>query len=614
MKPRLQRFLAIVPRLVAVGLGYVVLTVVSLISAYLLRFDFDIPERFSGSIPAILSWAIPIRLLCLFALQQFRLVLRSFGAVDLPGLILATGISTTIFLAVRVLGGIEVSPPRGVLAIEGILFVGIVSGSRLLLRELPFWVGGRRRNQASVVLIGAGNAGEQLAEQFRRDSSASNRVLAFFDDNPDLNGKLIRGIRVHTPIDSLEGFVLTHSVDRAIVAMPSAPIPRIREVVDLCRSLGIETARIPSLVDLLTGKQRIDSITRFQPEDFLNRNPVSIDADAVRDFAANRSFLVTGAGGSIGSEICRQLIALGAARVIAVDRSEPAIFNLARGISNHRLVPRLADISRPRVLDPILNSTAVDACFHAAAYKHVPLMEDHPFEAFDNNCIGTLNTIDSCERHGVSRFCFISTDKVVAPANVMGLTKRISEDLVTRAHHRIHTCAVRFGNVLDSSGSVIPIFKDQIARGGPVTVTDPQVTRFFMTIPEAVGLVLNATAFAESEAVYVLDMGEPVSINDLARALIEAHGLRPDIDIAIQYTGLRPGEKLHEALHLPEEHLLPTDHPKIRRIEKSNTTDSLLTPREWSQWLDSARNRCPEIPAAREILFETFRPANPRTR
>ncbi len=611
MNPTPRLIPSVLPRLVALGLGYAFLTTASFLLAYQLRFDFEVPPQFAATVPNFLVWAIPIRLIVLFAFRQFHFVLRTFSATELPRLILATGLSTAIFLAVRIFAGVEISPPRGVLAIEGILFVGLVSSTRLTLREFPFWFGRQKRDQRAVVLIGAGNAGEQLLEQFRRDSHAANRVIAFFDDNPDLHRKTVRGVRVHSPIEALEPFTLTHTIDQVIVAMPSAPVERIREVVNLCRSLGIDCVRIPSLVDILTGKERIDKISKFQPEDFLNRQPVAIDPATLSRFAARKHFLVTGAGGSIGSEICRQLIALGAARIIAVDRSEHAIFNLTHGIPRDVLQPHIADISRPGILEPILRSNPVHTCFHAAAYKHVPLMEDHPLEAFENNCIGTFNTIDSCERTGVERFCFISTDKVVAPANVMGLTKKISEDLIINRRNGIRTCAVRFGNVLDSSGSVIPIFKKQIAAGGPVTVTDPAVTRYFMTIPEAVGLVLNATAFDESAAVYVLEMGEPVSIEELARAFIEAHGLRPDIDIPITYTGLRPGEKLHEALHLPVEQLLPTDHPKIRRIQTALHTPLTLPPADWADWLRQIRNTPAEPTALRSILFETF--ANPTT-
>ncbi|MGF1529883.1 MAG: SDR family NAD(P)-dependent oxidoreductase [Puniceicoccaceae bacterium] len=588
-------------RLGLTGLFYAALTVVTFALAFLLRLDFEFQGRFKDSFWPLMLWVVPLRILCLAFFDQFKLVVRSFGSRDLPKLLFGVGVSSAVILLVRLVAGSEIGLPRTVPIIEGILFIGTVGFSRLLIREIPVWFNQRSGECQQVVILGAGRAGEHLLEQLRRHRAERYRVIAFFDDNLKLNQRVLRGLKIHAPIERLRDFVETHRVDQAIVAMPSAPGKRVQEVFEFAKKIGLDCVQVPPLVDILLGKNSIDTFKKLEPEDFLKREPITIDVEHLRAAFAGKRVLVTGGAGSIGSEICRQLISLGAAKVVAVDRSEESVFHLLNSVKDGRLRTALEDITISNSLIPILEAEEIEVCFHAAAFKHVPLMEIHPAQAFINNCIGTLNTLNQCEAAGVKRFGFISTDKVVEPTSVMGVTKFVAERLAIGGDWKMECFAVRFGNVLDSSGSVIPTFKKQIAAGGPVTVTDPRVTRYFMTIPEAVGLVLNAAIFARAGDVFLLDMGEPIRIEELARKLIEAHSLRPEIDIKIVFTGLRPGEKLHEKLSYPTENLVQTDNPKIWRCVGEDGRRNI----EVECWPELAKTlKTLEPEAGRQRLFQ----------
>ena len=587
-------------RLLLVSAAYGAITVATVFAAHLLRFDFSIPSKFFRGRWVQLIWLVPIRLLILYYFRQYRSLFAGFAAAELPRLVLATGVSSAVFVLLRVLGGISLGPPKGVIATEAVLFLGSVAGLRLLWRELPSLLG--RQQGLRIGVVGAGSVGQRLVSSLHRDRKRQLRPVVFFDDNPAKQGRYYEGVPIWGSVDNLRSYLRTRSLDRIAVAMPSAPKKRIREVIAICRQEGLDVVQTPSMIDIMVGKVGIDHLRAVQPEDLLGRDPVSVDADQLREIFGGRPVLVTGAAGSIGSELCRQLVSLGA-RVIAVDRSEGGLFVLVEELGLGRIEPRILDVNDRIGLARLLERSGPDLCFHAAAYKHVPLMEAHPREAWRNNVEGTLAVLECCAAAGVRDFCLISTDKVVHPSSVMGATKRIAE-LLTIAfgdEGRMRTFAVRFGNVLDSSGSVLPTFKRQIQAGGPVTVTDPEVTRYFMTIPEAVGLVLNSASMVEGGEVFLLDMGEPVRIAELARQLIDLTTDPSGPPIEIIYTGLRPGEKLHEQLAYELEARSPTAHSKISRLSGVPLFALDRLRERIGEIGDAARSSSPE--AFREVLL-----------
>lgn len=460
--------------------------------------------------------------------------------------------------------------PDSVLLLDFAATIAMVSGVRMLVRLYHEEVQPVSDvSTPKLVILGAGNAGENVAREVLRQPLMQYRIVGFLDDNPTKWGGQIHGIDVLGGIDRVKEVCEEHGVDEVLIAMPSATRQQIRRVVAMCEGANVRFKTLPALTDLIAGRAKVQQIRDVDINDLLGRAPVTLDEDKIAGFLLDRVVMVTGAGGSIGSEMCRQIARYNPKRVLLVEQFEGSLFNIEREL--HRsfggvdFVPFVADICDALRMEWIFKHERPSAVFHAAAHKHVPMMEHNPGEAFKNNIRGTQTVAEIASRCGCEKFVMISTDKAVNPTSVMGASKRVAEMVIQALNERVETefITVRFGNVLGSSGSVVPIFKEQIANGGPVTVTHPDMVRFFMTIPEAAQLVLQAASMGGGGEIYVLDMGEPVKIVDLARDLITLSGFRPGEDIEIQFTGMRPGEKLYEELSIAGEGMAPTRHPKV---------------------------------------------------
>ena len=570
--------------------------------AYGLRFDFDVPKEHQLHIKGIWIWVWAVKLLALAIAGQFYSLLSFFSLPDLKRLGLALGVVTLGLFGQWFAVDAVHEMSRGVIVLDGILsFLGLAA-CRLGFRLARQSTGrnGRRQAGTRVAIVGAGEVGAALARELQ--TKATLRPVVFFDDAKRKHGTQIHGVPVAGAVESLREAHVP-AVDEVIIAMPSAPGARVREVLALLDELGLRCRTVPSMSQLAVG----DMVTALRPveiADVLGRESVDLGTETVREFLDGKTVLVTGAGGSIGSELCRQLAQLGPSKLILVERSEFQLFEIHSEIEGAiKAVPELIDVQDTPAMEAAFERYSPDVIFHAAAFKHVSMMERQPAVAIRNNILATDRLAAAAAKHGVGRFILISTDKAVAPSSVMGATKALAERVLqghALAGGGTRFITVRFGNVLGSSGSVVPIFQKQIELGGPVTVTDESVTRFFMSIPEAAGLVLRSAAMGEGGDRFILDMGEPVRIVELAEDMIRLTGREPGTDIAIEFIGLRPGEKLHEELHSSAEQLADTEHTKIQRI-----TGAALTAADW-EMLETALQRGGELDdaAARAWLRE----------
>lgn len=426
-----------------------------------------------------------------------------------------------------------------------------------------------RKKISNVMVIGAGDAGAAIVKELRLNETLKRRVCCMIDDDPAKKGKYVQGCLVVGGKKDIISAVKKYGITKIIIAIPSAPKSTIKEIVDLCQHTGCKIRILPGMYQLVSGEVSVSQLRDVEIGDLLGREQIKVNLNEILGYVQNKVVLVTGGGGSIGSEICRQLAGHGVKQLIIVDIYENNIYEIQQELKRKYpeldLVALIASVRNTHRIDEIMDKYRPNVVYHAAAHKHVPLMEDSPNEAIKNNVFGTYKTASAAGKHGVERFVLISTDKAVNPTNIMGASKRMCEMIVQTLDKFYPTefVAVRFGNVLGSNGSVIPLFKKQIAEGGPVTVTHPDIIRYFMTIPEAVSLVLQAGAYAKGGEIFVLDMGEPVKIADLAKNLIRLSGFKVGEDIEIKYTGLRPGEKLYEELLMDEEGLQATDNNLI---------------------------------------------------
>jgi FlaA1/EpsC-like NDP-sugar epimerase len=573
-------------RVLIVG-AHILLIPLAYFAAYAVRFDFRVPAAELRVFFATLPYLLAIRLSVFAKYGLFRGYWRHVGLRDLVDLGVATTLSTALFAAFLFVFGYPPALPRSVFVLDWLSVVFLSGGLRFVSRafregQLPMQgMRGTRR----TLLIGAGEAAEMLLRQLQHDNGGRDSigVVGLVDDNSQTHGRALHGVPVLGGTAELEELVHKHRIQLIVIAIRSATAQQMRRIVQLCTATGTEFKIIPSLQDLLDGRAGIGQLREVEIEDLLGREPVHLDLAQVRADLEGRSVLITGAGGSIGSELARQIVRFRPARLVLLERAESPLYfiNLeVSGMANGggtEVVPVIANITNADRLNEVFEAYQPDYVFHAAAYKHVPLMEDSVFEAAWNNVIGTLRVAQQAVRHGASKFVLISTDKAVNPTSMMGATKRIAERIVlelpslhggveTRTDFRV----VRFGNVLGSDGSVVPLFKRQLAAGGPITVTHPQVQRYFMTIPEAVELVLTAAALPDSAGrISILEMGEPVRILDLAEELIRLSGLQPYKDVQIVFSGLRPGEKLNEELTGNGEETIPTSSEKIRLVERN---------------------------------------------
>jgi FlaA1/EpsC-like NDP-sugar epimerase len=537
--------------------------------AYVLRFDGNIPATYYRQLVMLFPLVAALRLLTRFPLGVHLQLWRYVSLREVQDLVLSVTLGSTLLL----IGSrtfYQAHIPWGIMALDwGLTLFGLLAlrGARRAIAEHQPFGGQAKGDRRRVLLVGAGQAGNLMA----REVLAQPSIVAqgFVDDDPNKLRSRVQGLRVLGTTQDIPRLVAQHQVDEIILCVPSASREDMRRILELSRETKASIKTLPGLQDLISGKVEINQIREIQIEDLLNRDPVTFDRQMASGYIAGRVVLVTGAGGSIGSEISRQIADLAPTRLLLVGRGEDSIYNIEQELRETRptleIVPLIADVRDLNRLTQIFAQYAPDVVFHAAAHKHVPLMERNPGEAVLNNIFGTRNVAELAHQYNAETFVLISSDKAVNPTNVMGASKRVAEmvvqELATRSKTRF--MSVRFGNVLGSRGSVIPLFKRQIAKGGPITITHPEIIRYFMTIPEATQLVIQAGALGKGGEVFVLDMGEPVKIVDLAKDLIRLSGFEPDVDIKLKFTGLRPGEKLYEELLTAEEGTTATNFKKI---------------------------------------------------
>ncbi|MFN7926756.1 MAG: nucleoside-diphosphate sugar epimerase/dehydratase [Blastocatellia bacterium] len=560
------------------AVDFAILTTAFLL-AYLLRFDFAIPT--SEWQNGIVQWPIVVltQLALLAGWGVYAFVWRYVGMGEMKTFVLATLSAAAPFFALRLLlppSFMVLRVPLSITVIDTMLAFGGVVGARVLRRALYE----RRKKQRAevntqtsskrpILLIGAGRAGLMAAREIQNNGALDLDVRGFVDDEPMKQGSVIQGVRVLGTVADLPRLVQEQGIDHVVISIAQATRAEFRRIMDICESIPIKVRTIPALYELLQGHLEVTRIRNVQIEDLLGRPPINLDEERMQSFLVNRVVMVTGAGGSIGSELARQVARCQPSQLLLVERSEFALFTIERELRELHpqltLKPLIVDVGDEAGLRSIFTTYRPAVVVHAAAHKHVPMMEQNPCEAVKNNVLATHLLGMLSGEHSVETFVLISTDKAVRPTSVMGASKRVAELIMQHLNKRFRTryVAVRFGNVIGSAGSVIPIFREQICKGGPVKVTHPEMMRYFMTIPEAAQLVLQAGAMGEGGEIFILDMGEPVRILDLAKDTITLSGLKPYEDIDIVFTGVRPGEKLFEELQTTDETVAKTRHPKI---------------------------------------------------
>jgi FlaA1/EpsC-like NDP-sugar epimerase len=566
--------------------------------AYVLRFDSGIPHRYEDLLIETIGLVVVLKLAIFAAFGLYSKLWRFVDQTDFESILKAVVVASFALIGLLFLiSPSDTDPPRGVIALDLLITLALVGGARFFVRaaiERPQRGSLVARAAREVLIVGAGNGGQQVAHELRRNPELSSAVLGFIDDDPRKQGMLVSGFRVHGSTDDLPRVLDDTKPDEVIIAIPSAPGILRQKVVTACRERDIIVRTLPTTFELLSrGPNLMRQVREVQVEDVLGREPVRVEIDRVGAYLSGRVVLVTGAGGSIGSELCRQIARVKPKRLVLVDHAENNLFEIRRELEEERhfgnLVPVLGDCKDATRIAELFAEEKPSVVFHAAAYKHVPLMEENPVEAVRNNAVATRIVAAAAGEAGADRFVLVSTDKAVMPATVMGASKALAEWAVEAAQNRYRDtryAAVRFGNVLGSSGSVVPIFRRQIAAGGPVTVTDPEMTRYFMTIPEAVQLIIRSGDLATGGEVFVLEMGDPVKIVDLARNMIRLSGKEPDVDISIEVVGRRPGEKIHEELFDQTERPQPTPAEKIL---------SAVRPRPDPAWVEGAFARIEEL-------------------
>jgi len=603
------------PRSLTASLHDLCAAAVAWVMGYALRFNFDIPPNFADAMLRNLLWIIPLQAVIFHGFGLYRGIWRYASIPDLRRIALAAGTVALAIPALLLMLQRLNDVPRSVLVLHPILLVLIMGGSRFLYRA---WKDGqlispRQLDSEPVLVMGAGAAGSALL----RDMASSRRwrAVGLLDDDPAKLRLQVQGVPVLGRLDDVARIASAYQVQAVIIAMPSATASVRRHAVELVVGAGLKALTVPALADVLAGRVAAAEVRQVELEDLLGRDPVLLDDSGLKQQLAGKSVLVTGAGGSIGSELCRQIIRFGPRRLVFLEQSEFALYSIEQEFAGQPVSCVMGDVKDAERMAAVFAEYRPDVVFHAAAYKHVPLMERaNAWEAVKNNVQGTLNVARAALAAGAGEFVLISTDKAVNPTNVMGASKRLAEmacQAVQAQASATRFVMVRFGNVLGSSGSVIPRFREQIARGGPVTVTHPEIIRYFMLIPEAAQLVLQAGLMAAREAeggrIFVLDMGEPVKIVDLARDMIRLSGFA-DEEIKIEFTGLRPGEKLYEELLADGESTLPTPHPKLRIAKPSSAPDQQWL-NDLEHWLAAAGRDEAEVKAGLRHRVPEYRPA-----
>lgn len=584
------------------------------ISIYL-RFDSDkIPANYLSMLISYLPLAVIIYLLSFYVFKLYGRIWRYASATELIAVVMANLVGSAVWYSISLYIGAVL--PRSLYVFTFLLLIFFIGGIRTALRFYSYVMNKPKykqmqRKKNKVLIIGAGDAGAMLLREIERYHIANRQVVGFIDDDTNKTGKILLGVKVLGTRNELVKIAAEKGIDEIIIAMPSVKGKEIKAIISICKQTNCKLTILPGLYEIIEGKVSISQLRPVDIEDLLGRDPVKLDTTAVKEYLAGKIVLITGAGGSIGSEIVRQVAKMQPKKLLLLGKGENSIYEITQELKINcpevKTVPIIADIRDKERIKAIMDYFKPQVVFHAAAHKHVPLMEYQPAEAVRNNILGTKVVADEAAAHNLETFVMISTDKAVNPTSVMGCTKRVAEMYVQSMNKNSGTrfVAVRFGNVLGSRGSVIPLFKKQIAKGGPVTVTHADMKRYFMTIPEASQLVLQAGAMAKGGEVFVLDMGEPVRIYDLAKDLITLSGLIPDKDIEIKITGLRPGEKLFEELLSAEDGTEKTTHKKIftARIKE---IDKAELDKEISNILEITDGE--EVVAALQKIVPTYTP------
>ena len=558
--------------------------------SYLIRFEGDLPPEHLLTFKQTIWFVVPFKLLVFSFFKLYKGMWRYTSLVDLMNLIKGTFLSSGAIILIILYVNRFQGYPRSVFVIDAFLTLFFIGGIRLFIRlvyqrgpsnlpktaGLPFFKN-MKEKEDRLLIIGAGDAAEKILRELQSNPRLKYDVVGFLDDDPKKHGMQIHGVPVLGDIDQLMSLVKEYEVNEILIAIASGTRKEMRRIVGLCEGTGLKFRIIPSIGELIDGRLSVKSIREVAYEDLLGRKSVQLEVEKIGEYLKDKPILVTGAGGSIGSELCRQIARFFPKNLILFDRTENNLYetemDLQRDFAYLPYTPILGSVQNLGVLKRVFLKYRPRVVFHAAAYKHVPIMELNPWEAIFTNIKGTLCFLEMVKEFEVDRFVFVSTDKAVRPSSVMGASKRIAE-LLTQCYNANHSptrfMSVRFGNVIGSSGSVIPLFKRQIEKGGPVTVTHPEVTRYFMTVSEAAQLILQAGAMGEGGEVFILDMGLPIKILDLARDLIRLSGFEPDRDIEIKFIGLRPGEKLFEELVTEGEDIFPTAHKKISVLRRKS--------------------------------------------
>ncbi|MFP4040983.1 MAG: polysaccharide biosynthesis protein [Desulfosudaceae bacterium] len=567
----------------------------ALYGSFLLRLDFQVDSRYTVLFWKTLPLVLLVKLAVFYRSDLYRGMWRYTSLIDLFNIIKASLLSSlVIIVSILFINRFE-GFPRSVFVIDALLTLLLIAAFRIMIRLYFERVAGESvtafirqslavlmsrpadRTGKNLIIIGAGDCGEKIYREVRNNPSLGYRVLGFLDDHPSKIGMKIHGVPVISDIAAIEEMGRRSGADEAVICLPSATSEQMRRIVAHCKNSGLKYRTVPGYGELINGQVSIAAAREVAYRDLLGREVVNLDQDKIGAYLRGKCVLITGAGGSIGSELCRQVCRYTPARLILFERAETPLYeielNLRTGFKDTaiKIDPLLGDVQNANQLDKVFSRCAPEVVFHAAAYKHVPMLESQPWKAVENNIRGTRNLVEAAKKHRVERFVLVSTDKAVRPTNVMGASKRIAEMLLQSQNSAspagTQFMIVRFGNVVGSAGSVIPLFKKQIRQGGPLTVTHPEVTRYFMTITEACQLILQAGAIGgkkkDGAEIFILKMGTPVKIIDMARDMIRLSGLEPEVDISIEITGLRPGEKLYEELISEGENVTPTTHQKI---------------------------------------------------
>jgi FlaA1/EpsC-like NDP-sugar epimerase len=588
-KANIRTTLAVLHDLVAAVLAWCL--------AYLLRFNFELPQNFATELRQTLFWVVPLQLIIFWRFHLYRGIWRYASTADLRRIVMAVMLSAAAIPLLFLMLRMDMVIPRSVLIINPLLLILMMGGSRFVYR---LWkehglYGNFKLRGEPVLALGAGDAAASLAKDLV--TSSDWRLVGFLDDDTDKHGRMLNGIRVLGKLDSLPEWARRLGVSQVIIAMPSSSHQQRKRAIQLCNAAQVKALTVPSFDDLMSGKVSVSQLRAIELDDLLGRDPVVLDDAGLHGLLTGKSVMVTGAGGSIGSEMCRQIARFSPTKLVLFESCEFAMYTIEQELKQSmpalNIVSLIGDVRDAARVDEVMQQHRPNVLFHAAAYKHVPLMEQHnAWQAIRNNVLGTWTVARAAQQYGVGKFVMISTDKAINPTNVMGASKRLAEMVcqslqsspTQKEQGATRFVMVRFGNVLGSTGSVIPTFRAQIARGGPVTVTHPEITRYFMSIPEAAQLVLQAGLMGQGGEIFVLEMGEPVKIIDLAKDLIRLSGFTED-EIRIEFTGLRPGEKLYEELLADSEHTLPTPHPKLRIAQARQADATWLA--QLLEWVSS---------------------------